>query len=39
MAENLRSEFVWKTFMRNTECMRAMQLAGFRPTKTRPPVF
>jgi hypothetical protein len=30
MAENLRSEFVWKTFMRNPECARAMQLVGFK---------
>ncbi|MDR3754197.1 MAG: glucoamylase family protein [Terracidiphilus sp.] len=29
MAENLRSGFVWKTFMRNSECARAMQLVGF----------
>jgi hypothetical protein len=30
MAENLRSGFVWHTFMRNPECVRAMHLAGFR---------
>jgi hypothetical protein len=30
MAENLRTGMVWKTFMRNPECARAMQLAGFR---------
>ena len=29
MAENLRSELVWSTFMRNRECARAMRLAGF----------
>ena len=29
MAENLRSGFVWQTFMRNQECASAMQLAGF----------
>jgi hypothetical protein len=29
MAENLRSGLVWITFMRNAECARAMQLAGF----------
>jgi hypothetical protein len=29
MAENLRSELVWKTFMRNRECENAMQRAGF----------
>jgi len=31
MAENLRSELVWQTFMRNPDADRAMQLAGFRP--------
>ncbi|HEY2860322.1 MAG TPA: glucoamylase family protein [Terracidiphilus sp.] len=31
MAENLRSELVWETFMRNAEPERAMQLVGFRP--------
>lgn len=31
MAENLRSELVWETFMRNADSTRAMQLAGFRP--------
>ena len=30
MAENLRSELIWQTFMRNAEADRAMQLAGFR---------
>jgi len=29
MAENLRSELVWSTFMRNRECVNAMRLAGF----------
>lgn len=29
MAENLRSELVWKTFMRAPEVRRGMQLAGF----------
>jgi hypothetical protein len=29
MAENLRSSLVWKTFMRNPECVLAMQRAGF----------
>jgi len=29
MAENLRSDLVWKTFMRNKECVTAMQRAGF----------
>jgi hypothetical protein len=31
MAENLRSELVWQTFMRNAEAERAMQLVGFHP--------
>ena len=31
MAENLRSELVWNTFMRNPEAERAMHLVGFRP--------
>jgi len=26
MAENLRTEFVWRTFMKNPEAMRAMEL-------------
>lgn len=30
MAENLRSGFVWNTFMQNAECVRAMQLVGFK---------
>jgi hypothetical protein len=29
-AENLRSGFVWKTFMQNPEAVNAMKLAGFR---------
>ena len=29
MAENLRTGFVWSTFMQNPEAMRAMNLAGF----------
>ena len=29
MAENLRTGLVWNTFMRNPECVRAMELAGF----------
>ncbi len=29
MAENLRSSFVWETFMRNQECSQAMAKAGF----------
>jgi hypothetical protein len=41
MAENLRSSFVWDTFMKNPEAARGMQRAGFHPyakgepTKTR----
>ena len=31
MAENLRSEFVWKTFMKNANVMRALDRAGFGP--------
>jgi hypothetical protein len=30
MAENLRTGFVWKTFMQTTEAQRGMQRAGFR---------
>jgi len=33
MAENLRSGLVWDSFMRNPECGRAMQLAGFHPER------
>jgi hypothetical protein len=31
MAENARSEFVWKTFMKNAEAQRGMEKAGFKP--------
>lgn len=31
MTENARSEFVWRTFMRNPEVQVAMERAGFRP--------
>ncbi|MHB8484119.1 MAG: glucoamylase family protein [Candidatus Acidiferrales bacterium] len=31
MAENLRSNFVWDTFMKNPEVRSGMQLAGFKP--------
>ncbi|HWG19206.1 MAG TPA: glucoamylase family protein [Terracidiphilus sp.] len=31
MAENLRSELVWSTFMQNADSSRAMQMVGFRP--------
>ena len=30
MSENLRSGFVWSTFMNNPECVLAMQLVGFK---------
>jgi hypothetical protein len=30
MAENARTSFVWDTFMKNPEAMRAMERAGFR---------
>ncbi len=30
MAENLRSGFVWKTFMKNPQAVRGMRAAGFR---------
>jgi hypothetical protein len=31
MAENLRTNFVWETFMKNAEAQRGMQRAGFDP--------
>ncbi|HKW18746.1 MAG TPA: glucoamylase family protein [Terriglobales bacterium] len=31
MAENARTQFVWNTFMRNSEAANAMELAGFLP--------
>lgn len=34
MAENLRTGFVWKTFMQNPEARRGMQRAGFRNSNT-----
>ena len=33
MAENLRTGFVWRTFMANPEARRGMELAGFRNNK------
>jgi hypothetical protein len=36
MAENLRSGFVWDTFMKNPEAIRGMQKAGFRPEPAAP---
>jgi hypothetical protein len=32
MAENVRTGFVWNTFMRNKEAQRGMERAGFKPT-------
>jgi hypothetical protein len=31
MAENLRTGFVWETFMKNAEAQRGMERAGFKP--------
>jgi len=31
MAENVRSSFVWDTFMKNPEAQRGMERAGFKP--------
>jgi hypothetical protein len=31
MAENVRTGFVWETFMKNQEAQRGMDRAGFRP--------
>ncbi len=31
MAENLRSDYVWDTFMKNPEAQRGMEKAGFKP--------
>jgi hypothetical protein len=33
MAENLRTGFVWDTFMKNPEAQRGMKLAGFKPSQ------
>jgi hypothetical protein len=33
MAENLRTGFVWETFMKTPEAQRGMQRAGFRKTQ------
>jgi hypothetical protein len=30
MAENLRTQLIWNTFMSNPECAQAMQLVGFK---------
>jgi hypothetical protein len=37
MAENVRTGFLWKTFMRNSEVQRGMQRAGFTPYSTAVP--
>ena len=37
MAENLRSSFVWDTFMKNPEAQKGMDLAGFK-TYQPPPI-
>jgi hypothetical protein len=37
MAENLRTGFVWKTFMQNPEARLGMQRAGFKPYQALPP--
>ena len=34
MAENLRTGFVWKTFMQNPEPVAAMKMVGFESTIT-----
>ncbi len=36
MAENLRTGFVWNTFMRNPEVRRGLDRAGFRPDPATP---
>ncbi len=37
MIENQRTEFVWKTFMKNSESVTAMDRAGFREIEARLP--
>jgi hypothetical protein len=39
MAENLRSDFVWDTFMKNPEAQRGMEKAGFKPYQPGPMPF
>jgi len=36
MAENLRTGFVWETFMKNPEAQRGMERAGFKPYQPSP---
>jgi hypothetical protein len=38
MAENRRTGFVWKTFMKNKEAQRGMEVAGFRGERVTRPV-
>jgi hypothetical protein len=37
MAENVRTGFVWETFMKNPEAQRGMQRAGFMPNEAAEP--
>ena len=37
MAENLRTGFVWNTFMKNPEATRGMDRAGFKPYRPETP--
>jgi len=37
MAEHLRTNFVWETFMKNPEAQRGMTNAGFKPYTPTPP--
>jgi hypothetical protein len=36
MAENVRTGFVWNTFMKNSEARRGMQRAGFTAYRPEP---
>jgi hypothetical protein len=36
MAENVRTSFVWQTFMKNTEAQRGMAQAGFQTNTAQP---
>ncbi len=36
MAENVRTGFVWETFMKNPEAQRGMEKAGFKPDNSPP---
>jgi hypothetical protein len=37
MAENVRTGFVWETFMKNPEAQKGMERAGFKPNAATPP--